>query len=221
MYQDMELRQVLGQELDRYMALDERIVVIDADLSKSNGTYALRQKYPDRALDVGIAEQNMAGIAAGLAAYGFIPMIFSFTPFVTRRMCDQLAVSIAYARRNVKIVGTDPGILAELNGATHMSDGARSLWEKECILPDRPLSVVQVFSPGITEAAAQIRGPNYRSPFLDYYHKNYACSTLPAPARIYYTLVIVSYSVVAGLIDNDKALADGTPFENYYVHPAP
>ena len=55
----MEMRQMLCQELDRMMAENENIVVIDADLSKPNGTYALRKKYPERAFDVGIAEQNM------------------------------------------------------------------------------------------------------------------------------------------------------------------
>ncbi len=121
MHESMELRQLLCRELEQYLGQDERIVVIDADLAKSNGTLPLRKKFPERALDVGIAEQNMAGIAAGLAAYGFIPIILSYTPFVTRRICDQISISIAYARRNVKIIGTDPGITAELNGATHMS----------------------------------------------------------------------------------------------------
>ena len=121
MFEGMEIRQVMEAELGKYMQQDERIVVIDADLGKSNGTFALRKRFPDRAFDVGVAEQNMAGIAAGMAAYGCIPFILSFTPFVTRRICDQLAISIAYAQRNVKIVGTDPGITAELNGATHMS----------------------------------------------------------------------------------------------------
>ena len=63
----------------------------------------------------------MASIAAGLSSYGFKPWIESFTPFATRRICDQIAISISYAKRNVKIVGTDPGIAAELNGGTHMS----------------------------------------------------------------------------------------------------
>lgn len=117
----MEMRAVLGLELERLMESDERIVVIDADLAKANGTLFLRGKYPDRAFDVGVAEQNMASVAAGLASYGFIPFITSFCPFATRRICDQVAVSIAYAKRNVKIIGTDPGISAELNGGTHMS----------------------------------------------------------------------------------------------------
>lgn len=116
-----EMRQVLYEFLDKKMEEDKRIVVIDADLSKSNGTYNLRGKYPDRAVDVGVAEQNMAGIAAGLAAYGFKPFISTFASFATRRICDQVAVSIAYANRDVKIIGSDPGIAAELNGGTHMS----------------------------------------------------------------------------------------------------
>lgn len=116
----MEMRAIFAAELDQMMEKDERVVVIDADLSKANGTLFLRGKYPERAFDVGVAEQNMASIAAGLASYGFVPFITSFCPFATRRICDQLAVSIAYARQNVKIVGSDPGISAELNGGTHM-----------------------------------------------------------------------------------------------------
>lgn len=117
----MEMRSVLCQELENLMNSDEKIVIIDADLSKANGTFSLREKFPKRALDVGIAEQNMASIAAGLSSCGFKPIILSFTPFVTRRICDQIAVSIAYAKQNVKIIGTDPGLAAELNGGTHMS----------------------------------------------------------------------------------------------------
>jgi transketolase len=121
MYKDKEMRQAFSEAMDKLMEKDERIVIIDADLGKANGTIKLRGKYPERAFDVGIAEQNMAGVAAGMAAYGFIPFICSFTPFATRRICDQIAISTVYAKRNVKIVGTDPGIAAEMNGGTHMS----------------------------------------------------------------------------------------------------
>jgi transketolase len=121
MYENKEMRAVFGEMLDAMMAKDERIVVIDADLARANGTFNLRDKYPDRAFDVGIAEANMTSIAAGMASYGFVPFITSFTPFASRRICDQVAISITYAKRNVKIVGTDPGISAELNGGTHMS----------------------------------------------------------------------------------------------------
>jgi transketolase len=117
----MEMRKVLAAELDCFMENNKNIVVIDADLSKANGLINLRDKYPDRAFDVGISEQNMASIAAGMSSYGFIPFISTFTPFATRRICDQIAISIAYARQNVKIIGSDPGISAEYNGGTHMS----------------------------------------------------------------------------------------------------
>lgn len=117
----VEMRQVLFNELKSMMSEDERIVVIDADLAKANGTLPLREAFPERAFDVGIQEQNMAAMAAGMASCGFIPFIFSFCPFVTRRICDQIAISIAYAKQNVKIIGTDPGVTAEMNGGTHMS----------------------------------------------------------------------------------------------------
>lgn len=117
----MEMRSVLANELERLMEKNENIVVIDADLSKPNGLSKLSKKFPGRAMDIGIAEQNMASIAAGMSSYGFIPFISTFTPFATRRICDQVAISCAYAGQNVKIIGTDPGITAEFNGGTHMS----------------------------------------------------------------------------------------------------
>ena len=121
MFEGKEMRQVLGTFLEEQMAIDPKIIVIDADLAKANGTFNLRNKFPERAIDVGIAEQNMASIAAGMASYGYKPLILSFTPFATRRICDQIAISICYANQNVKIIGTDPGISAEFNGGTHMS----------------------------------------------------------------------------------------------------
>ena len=121
MFESKEMRAVLYDFLKNEMAKNDKIVVIDADLGKANGTYNLRNDYPDRAIDVGVAEQNMASIAAGMASYGYIPFISSFTPFATRRICDQIAISICYANMNVKIIGTDPGISAEFNGGTHMS----------------------------------------------------------------------------------------------------
>lgn len=120
-YENMEMRQAFALELDKYMAADPRICIVDADLSKANGRAGLHKKYPDRAFNVGVAEANMIGICAGLSSYGMIPFASSFTPFATRRVCDQIAVSCAYAKQNVKIVGTDPGLSAEFNGGTHMS----------------------------------------------------------------------------------------------------
>ena len=117
----MEMRKAYAECLAELMANDRRVVVLDADLGKANGTIGLYKQFPEQCFDCGIAEQNMASIAAGLASYGFKPYISTFTPFATRRICDQIAISICYPNMNVKIVGTDPGISAELNGGTHMS----------------------------------------------------------------------------------------------------
>ena len=116
----MQMREILGKFLDETMTADDKVVVLDADLARADGTFNLRKTHPDRALDVGIAEQNMASVAAGMAAYGFKPYITSFSPFATRRLLDQLAISVGYSGLNVKVVGTDPGITAEVNGGTHM-----------------------------------------------------------------------------------------------------
>lgn len=117
----MEMRQIFAQELEKAMVENENIVLLNADLAKPNGFGKFAEKFPERAINVGIAEQNMASIAAGMSSYGFIPFICTFTPFATRRICDQIAISICYAKQNVKIIGTDPGISAEYNGGTHMS----------------------------------------------------------------------------------------------------
>jgi len=117
----MEMRQVYAACLAEMMENDPRVIVLDADLAGSHGTRKLYDRFPKQMFNCGIAEQNMASIAAGLASYGFKPWMESFTPFVTRRNCDQIAISICYAKQNVKIVGSDPGITAQLNGGTHMS----------------------------------------------------------------------------------------------------
>ncbi len=115
-----EMRAVFAEELKKLMEQDDKVMVIDADLAKASGTWTLRKDFPDRAIDVGIAEQNMVSIAGGLSSYGFKPYVTSFSPFVTRRVCDQLMLSVCYSKQNVKIVGTDPGVSAEINGGTHM-----------------------------------------------------------------------------------------------------
>ena len=117
----MEMRAVYTEFLAQKMSEDKFVCTLDADLAKANGTLKLYSTFPNQCFDCGIAEQDMASIAAGLASYGFKPYIQTFTPFATRRICDQLAISICYAGSNVKVIGTDPGLAAELNGGTHMS----------------------------------------------------------------------------------------------------
>jgi len=96
------------------------IVVLDADLVSSSGMKPFFKNFPDRAIQCGIAEANMVGIAAGLSAVGKIPYAHSFGCFSSRRACDQIMVSCAYAKLNVRIVGSDPGVCAATNGGTHM-----------------------------------------------------------------------------------------------------
>lgn len=103
------------------MKQNDKIFVLDADLAGAGGTKPLYKEFPARTVDVGIAEANMACIAAGLAASGFVPFIHSFAPFSVRRTYDQIAVSICYSEQNVKIIGFDPGVHATSNGGTHMS----------------------------------------------------------------------------------------------------
>lgn len=114
------MKEVFVETVREYMRKDEKIVFIDADLAKCIGSNKLWEEFPDRTFDVGIAEANMASIGAGFSAYGYKPIITSFAPFATRRMADQIMISLAYAKQNAVIVGTDPGICAELNGGTHM-----------------------------------------------------------------------------------------------------
>lgn len=117
----MEMRAVYANAMADLMRADRHVCILDADLSKASGTRGLYDQFPNQMFDCGIAEQDMASVAAGMASYGYKPYIESFTAFATRRICDQIAISIVYAKRNVKVVGTDPGFSAELNGGTHMS----------------------------------------------------------------------------------------------------
>ena len=115
------LRETYVDELIAAAERDERVVILEADLSKAAGTGRFKERFPERTINVGIAEAGMIGTAAGMAAMGKIPFTHTFTPFSTRRVCDQVTLSVAYAGLGVKIMGSDPGVTAELNGGTHMS----------------------------------------------------------------------------------------------------
>ena len=118
---ELEMRVVYGQTLVELADENPDIVVLEADLSKASGTNpTYTTKHPERFINVGVAEANMIGIGAGLAVEGMIPFCASFTPFASRRVYDQLTISVAYADANVKIVGTAPGITTGPNGGTHM-----------------------------------------------------------------------------------------------------
>ncbi|TFG62655.1 MAG: transketolase family protein [Spirochaetales bacterium] len=113
------MREAYGDVLIELAEEDDRIVVVDADLSGANGTRAFARKFPGRHINVGVAESNMVGIAAGLSAAGKIPFASSFAVFASRRVFDQFFISANYAGLNVKLTGSDPGISALYNGGTH------------------------------------------------------------------------------------------------------
>lgn len=117
---DKEMRQVYAETLIELIGANRQIMVLEADLSKSSGTPSVAKAWPQNFLDVGIAEANMIGVAAGLSTCGKIPFCATFTPFASRRCYDQVTISVAYAKRNVKIVGTSPGVTTTANGGTHM-----------------------------------------------------------------------------------------------------
>jgi transketolase len=109
--------------VDTLMALaekNENIVVLEADLMSCTNTGVFKKAYPDRFFNVGIAEANMVGIASGLSTMGKIPFASSFGCFSSRRVFDQFFLSANYAKLNVKLIGTDPGVTAAFNGGTHM-----------------------------------------------------------------------------------------------------
>jgi len=114
------MRDIYCETLTELALNNKDIVVLDADLVSSSGMKPFFSRFPDRAIQCGVAEANMVGIAAGLSSMGKIPFAHSFGCFASRRVCDQIMISAAYAKQNVRIVGTDPGITAAYNGGTHM-----------------------------------------------------------------------------------------------------
>lgn len=118
-WEKISQRDVYVKVLDELMAEDRDVVSLDADLMHAVNSQDLRKKYPDRAINMGIAEANMTGFAAGLAYTGKKPYIHSFGPFVTRRALDQLFVAGAFGQNSIRVYGSDPGICSEYNGGTH------------------------------------------------------------------------------------------------------
>ena len=112
-------RQSFGEALVELGKKNNNIVVLDSDLSGATKTELFAEKFPDRFFDMGIAEADMIGTAAGLAASGKIPFAASFAVFVTGRCYDQIRASVAYPKMNVKICGSHAGITVGEDGATH------------------------------------------------------------------------------------------------------
>lgn len=112
-------RESFGRALEELGMENKKVVVLDADLYNSTKTEYFKEKYPERFINLGIAEADMVGTAAGLATCGKIPYASTFAAFATGRVYDQIRTSIAYPKLNVKICATHAGITVGEDGATH------------------------------------------------------------------------------------------------------
>jgi len=114
-------RDVLGETLVDLGEKNPNIVVLDADFWPASKIGAFRERFPERFIEVGIAEQNMMGIAAGLSTVGFTCFASTLCVFCSRRACDQVVTSVCLPRLNVKIVGLYAGLFVGKNGASHQA----------------------------------------------------------------------------------------------------
>src|SRR6478735_8313524 len=114
------MRDIWGEKLVQLGDADQRTVVLDGDLANSTKADKFARAHPDRFFQMGIAEQNLVGAAAGLAAVGRIPWTSSFAVFLTHRALDPVRVLVAQSHANVKIVGSYSGLLIGAVGKTHL-----------------------------------------------------------------------------------------------------
>ncbi|SCH83730.1 MULTISPECIES: transketolase family protein [unclassified Romboutsia] len=117
----LSTREAYGKALVELGRNNDQIVVLDADLSKSTKTLEFAKAYPERFINVGIAEQNLLGISSGLAGYGKIPFTSTFAVFATGRAFEIIRNSICYPKANVKIAATHAGITVGEDGGSHQS----------------------------------------------------------------------------------------------------
>ena len=153
-------REGYGKALIELGKNDERIVVLDADLAAATKTAMFKKEFPERHIDCGIAEQNMMGIAAGLAAAGKIPFASSFAMFAAGRAYEQIRNSIAYPGLNVKIGATHAGISVGEDGPTHQCNEDIALMRSvPGMMIINPSDVIEAEE--ATKAAAAYDGPVY------------------------------------------------------------
>lgn len=197
------IRKAFGKTLAEIGELNEKIIVMDADLACSTQTKIFADKFPDRFFDCGIAEQNMLATAAGLASEGKIPFVASFAVFVTGRTYDQIRNGICYPNFNVKIVGTHGGVTVGEDGATHQALEDISLMRG---LPHMTV-IVPADCKECQEAikyAALHEGPTYiripRSNVPDIFDENYSFNIHKA--------VIVEEGTDVSVFTNGETLAE-------------
>ena len=121
MIKKVPMRDGYGKALLELIEKNSRVIALDADVAKSTRTVWVRDKFPSNFIDVGIAEQDLAGTAAGLALGGMLPFTSTYGVFMAGRAWDQIRTTICYNRLNVKIAGAHAGISVGPDGATHQA----------------------------------------------------------------------------------------------------
>ena len=154
----MATRDAYGEALKELGKTNKDIVVLDADLSGSTKTAVFKKEYPDRFFNVGIAEQNLMGTAAGLATTGKIPFASTFAMFATGRAFEIIRNSICYPKLNVKIAATHAGLTVGEDGATHQSVEDLSL------MRSIPNMTVLCPADGVEAKKAIIKASQYNGP---------------------------------------------------------
>lgn len=153
-------REAYGKALVELGAENKKVVVLDADLSKSTKTAKFKDAYPDRFMDMGIAEGNMMAVAAGLSTCDKIPFVSTFAMFATGRAFEQVRNSICYPKLNVKICATHAGITVGEDGASHQSvediSLMRSIPNMTVICPSDAVE-----AEAAVKAVAEMDGPCY------------------------------------------------------------
>ncbi len=160
MPKEASLREAYGRTLVELGRTNPDIVVLDADLCHSTMTGYFASEFPDRAFNIGIAEQNMIGIAAGFAASGKTPFASTFAVFASSRCFDQLRISVAQPHLNVKVVATHGGLTVGEDGISHQSIEDLSLI---CALPGFTVVVPAdaIETAQVVRVAAATSGPFY------------------------------------------------------------
>jgi transketolase len=157
---NISTRNAFGQVLLQLAEGDPKIVAIGADTTNSMGMGPMKKKYPKRVFNIGIAEQNMMGVAAGMAATGMKVYAASYSPFTCMRACEQVRTFIAYPNLNVTIIGAMGGLSGSIEGVTHqgLEDIAimRAIPNMKILVPADAASIKV-----ITAAVAKEDGPMY------------------------------------------------------------
>lgn len=157
---EMQTSEVYGHTLVELAKQDPRIVGFSGDLAKSTKIGLLNSEFPDRFFNAGIAEQNMFGMAAGMAKAGFVPFVSTFASFATMRALEQLRTDLCYGNANVKVIATHSGLSFGNAGSTHQSPEdiaiLRSITNLVSLCPADGLSTMQA-----VEAVYEHEGPAY------------------------------------------------------------